>query len=281
MKKYINNIVEFRTAFGLPCGWSRSGDFNIELHESLIVEELTELADSRNLIDTADALVDTVYVLLGRLVNRCGGNYPLYNPEQFMCDLLIKVAERKGIDFDACWDEIHSSNMSKLCRTLEEVDLTRDHYSEMGISTTVTEVNGLYAVKCDVDTNGDIKPGKVLKSINYRPANLLPILMTKPLTVLMSGDNPNGYKLEDLLLTMANEIQVKSERVVNSTIPVASVVISNNTKIINHLYCARDIQLNTLDALQTIGYDQGPTGKPRIGGCDDTLEVDIDDERCR
>lgn len=179
MKKYIDNIVEFRTAFGLPI--DAADAFDLGLHESLIVEELTELADSRNLIDAADALVDTVYVLLGRFVNRFGGaNFPMYSFEQTMCDLLIKVAKRKGIDFDACWDEIHSSNMSKLCRTLEEVDLTRDHYSEKGISTTVTEVNGLYAVKCDVDTNGDIKPGKVLKSINYRPANLLPILMPCP-----------------------------------------------------------------------------------------------------
>lgn len=175
MKKYIDNIIEFRTAFGLPCG-PQPLNFDEELHESLIVEELTELADSRNLIDTADALVDTVYVLLGRFVNH---GYFL-NTEKPMCDLLIKVAERKGIDFDACWDEIHSSNMSKLCRTLEEVDLTRDHYSVKGISTTVTEVNRLYVVKCDVDTNGDIKPGKVLKSINYRPANLLPILIPCP-----------------------------------------------------------------------------------------------------
>ena len=244
------------------------------------------MADSRNLIDTADALVDTVYVLLGRFVNR--GFF--LNAEQFMCDMLIKVAKRKGINFDACWDEIHSSNMSKLCRTLEEVDLTRDHYSEKGISTTVTEVNGLYAVKCDVDTNGDIKSGKVLKSINYRPANLLPILGAGSASILMSRDNHTGHKLEDLLLTVALEVQVKSERIADSVMPLATTIISNNNRIISHLHFAREIQLTSLAQLDSVGDDQGPTGKPRIGSGEDdmapcvnvdALEVDIDDERYR
>jgi predicted HAD superfamily Cof-like phosphohydrolase len=68
-------------------------DFNTrELRLDLIREEYEELEaaiDQRDLIEVADALTDLLYVIYG-------------------------AGHAFGIDLDACYSEVHSSNMSKL-----------------------------------------------------------------------------------------------------------------------------------------------------------------------
>ena len=68
-------------------------DFNTrELRLELIQEELDELAqavDDRDMIEIADALTDLLYVVYG-------------------------AGHAFGIDLDECFQEVHSSNMSKL-----------------------------------------------------------------------------------------------------------------------------------------------------------------------
>ena len=87
-------VGDFMEAFGqkveLEPTWP---DFNTrELRLDLIQEELDELSDAvadRDMIEIADALTDLLYVVYG-------------------------AGHAFGIDLDECFQEVHSSNMSKL-----------------------------------------------------------------------------------------------------------------------------------------------------------------------
>jgi len=87
-------VGDFMEAFGqqveLEPTWP---DFNTrELRLELIQEELDELSDAvadRDMVQIADALTDLLYVVYG-------------------------AGHAFGIDLDECFQEVHSSNMSKL-----------------------------------------------------------------------------------------------------------------------------------------------------------------------
>ncbi|GAL09912.1 hypothetical protein JCM19233_889 [Vibrio astriarenae] len=62
------DITEFRTTFDLPVAQPSTLDDKADtLHTSLIIEELTELAEAPDKTERADAIVDSVYVLMGAL----------------------------------------------------------------------------------------------------------------------------------------------------------------------------------------------------------------------
>ena len=61
-------------------------------------------------------------------------------------------------------DEVHNSNMSKLCDTLEDAEATKLYYSQSGVLTYHEEHNDKFIVYR--------KDGKVLKGINYFKPNL-------------------------------------------------------------------------------------------------------------
>ncbi|MEI6897044.1 MAG: nucleoside triphosphate pyrophosphohydrolase family protein [Psychromonas sp.] len=174
------NIVQFRETFDLPCNDPKSLDEKADLlHSSLIIEELTELAEADCKIEQADAIVDSVYVLMGRLVhlgdNKVSDNIAI----SYLIDLFLSVAKQREINFLACWDEIHASNMSKVCRDHAEYQETQVFYAQQGVEL-VASVKGEFVIaKCakDVQMQGKIvRQGKVLKSIYYRPADLAPLV---------------------------------------------------------------------------------------------------------
>lgn len=174
------DIIEFRNTFGLPVNAPETLTEKADLlHTSLAIEELTELADADNQIEQADAIVDSVYVLVGRLAHlgqdRIEDNLAI----NYLIDLLLHIAENKKINFIACWDEIHSSNMSKVCRNLDEFNQTAAHYAKDGIKLTPLAMGDYVVAKCAEDFVSEqkiIRQGKVLKSIYYRPANLAPVV---------------------------------------------------------------------------------------------------------
>jgi predicted HAD superfamily Cof-like phosphohydrolase len=171
-----HDISEFRSTFDLPISSKDSLDDKADaLHTSLAIEELTELAEADSKIEQADAIIDTVYVLMGRLVHR-GDNLVQNNIAiSYLIDLMLNVAKNRDIDFIACWDEIHSSNMSKVCRSQQEFDETEAHYLQQGIKLMQVEKGAFIIAKCAEDVvleNKSIKQGKVLKSVYYRPADL-------------------------------------------------------------------------------------------------------------
>ena len=174
------DIYEFRRTFDLPVEDPQSLNEQIDtLHTSLIIEELTELAEADCLIEQADAIVDSVYVLMGRLVHLGAKNYTDIIEISYLVDLMLAVAHNLKFDFIECWDDIHSSNMSKVCRSEEEYLKTEKFYAEKGIKLFATQKGEYIIAKCaeDVEFEGKtIRYGKVLKSVNYRPADLSKII---------------------------------------------------------------------------------------------------------
>ncbi|WP_064608367.1 nucleoside triphosphate pyrophosphohydrolase family protein [Photobacterium sp. J15] len=174
------DIHEFRTTFDLDIETPATlNEKNDALHTSLAVEELTELAEADSLVEQADAIVDSVYVLMGRLVHLGDKQVESNLGISYLIDLLLQIAQRLNIDFVPCWDEVHSSNMSKVCRNEQEFTDTVAHYAGQGVEITGSQKGEFIIAKCakDVDLEGKIiRQGKVLKSVYYRPANLVSLV---------------------------------------------------------------------------------------------------------
>jgi hypothetical protein len=174
------DISEFRQTFDLPLNDKASLDAKADiLHTSLIIEELTELAQADSLIEQADAIVDSVYVLMGRLVHL--GSIQVEDTVEisYLVDLLLNVANNLSINFIGCWDEVHSSNMSKVCRNEQEFAETQAFYAKQGVEIMASKQGDFIIAKCakDVEMAGKtVRQGKVLKSVYYRPADLSKII---------------------------------------------------------------------------------------------------------
>lgn len=170
------DILQFRSTFDLPSEDETTLDDKADtLHTSLAIEELTELAEADSRMEQADAIVDSVYVLMGRLVHLGATGVNDRIEISYVIDLLLHVAKNREIDFVTCWDEVHSSNMSKVCRNEQELTETIEFYAKQGVEIVGSQKGDFIIAKCakDVDMAGKIvRQGKVLKSVYYRPADL-------------------------------------------------------------------------------------------------------------
>ncbi|MFA0569205.1 nucleoside triphosphate pyrophosphohydrolase family protein [Vibrio kagoshimensis] len=171
-----SDIEEFRSTFDLPVAAPQTLDDKADtLHTSLAIEELTELAEADCKMEQADAIVDSVYVLMGRLVHLGQKNIEDNIAISYLIDLLLNVAKNRNIDFIPCWDEVHSSNMSKVCRNQEEFADTEAFYAKQNIKLMAVQKGDYIIAKCAEDFVSEgktIRQGKVLKSVYYRPADL-------------------------------------------------------------------------------------------------------------
>ena len=170
------DIFQFRSTFDLPSEDEATLDDKADtLHTSLAIEELTELAEADTRIEQADAIVDSIYVLMGRLVHIGALQVSDRIEISYVIDLLLNVAKNREIDLLTCWDEVHSSNMSKVCRNETELAETVEFYAKQGVEIVGIKQGDFIIAKCakDVDMVGKIvRQGKVLKSVYYRPADL-------------------------------------------------------------------------------------------------------------
>ena len=149
---YIKLVEEFHNTFGAPVLETPQIPSNdrCELRLSLLQEELNELKDAiknNDIVEISDALADLQYVLSGAILEfGLGGK------------------------FNELFLEVQRSNMSKACSSQQEAIQTLLHYKEKdGTEGYYKEVDGKWLVY----RNGD---NKVLKSINYSPANLSDII---------------------------------------------------------------------------------------------------------
>ncbi|OOE59487.1 SAM-dependent methyltransferase [Salinivibrio sp. ML323] len=177
------DIEAFRTTFDLPCNDPDSLDDKADdLHTALAVEEMTELAEADSLVEQVDAIVDSVYVLMGRAVQMGSRGYREQLEVSYMVDILLQIASRLGVDFVTCWDEVHSSNMSKVCRNQQEFADTQAFYAQKGIEVIASPKEDGIIAKCAADVSVDgklIREGKVMKSVYYRPADLAKCVMAE------------------------------------------------------------------------------------------------------
>lgn len=182
LDKLYGDIKNFRRLFDLPVEMPRAITSKEDgLHTALAVEELKELALANTHIDRLDAIVDTIYVMMGRAVQE-GWISLRDNPGFYHAiDLLLQVGQSFDYDVLAAWDIIHQSNMSKVCDTIEIAELTYEHYQAMGIDTRIewSEHGNKYLIKVAKEYTDDkdnlVRVGKVLKSVHYTPADLTPL----------------------------------------------------------------------------------------------------------
>ena len=157
MKKLdsLNKVAEFHKTFNAPILEKPTipSDERCELRLSLLQEELNELKqaiDDKDIVEIADALCDLQYVLSGAILE-------------------FGLGEK----FDELFDEVQRSNMSKACDTMQEAIETLSHYKEKdGTEGHFKKIEDKWVVYRTVDN-------KVLKSINYSPANLKKIINGK------------------------------------------------------------------------------------------------------
>ncbi|WP_259069348.1 nucleoside triphosphate pyrophosphohydrolase family protein [Mucilaginibacter sp. X4EP1] len=148
----LNQVAEFHTTFKHPVIEKPAipSKERAELRISLLAEELKELqqaVEDNNLVEVADALCDLQYVLAGAILE-------------------FGLGEK----FKELFDEVHRSNMSKACKTVNEANLTIDHYKNTANTASYhKEIDGLFLVYRTADN-------KTLKSVNYSPADLKGIL---------------------------------------------------------------------------------------------------------
>lgn len=87
----------------------------------------------------------------------------------------------------------------------------------------------------------------------------------EPLPVLMTRDNPDGFKLEELAEKLRCEIQAKTLNISGDPSIEAQTVVNNNAQIIGLLFQIEALQRQSFAVMAQIRPDGGPEGKPRIG----------------
>ncbi len=81
---------------------------------------------------------------------------------------------------------------------------------------------------------------------------------------LVTDDNPDGYKLENILTAIRNEIIQRATKIMDDGRPEATAVINNNIKILNHLSESISLAENSTAVLQKAFGDHS-SDVPRIG----------------
>ncbi|PRD55731.1 nucleoside triphosphate pyrophosphohydrolase family protein [Sphingobacterium gobiense] len=149
--KTLTSVAEFHKTFQHPILDTPTipSEARCNLRVALIAEELKELQEAienKDIVEIADALCDIQYVLSGAVLE-------------------FGLKDK----FNALFEEVQRSNMSKACKSEEEAKATQAHYLSKGVDSYYKEVDGLFLVFREGDN-------KTLKSVNYSPADLKGIL---------------------------------------------------------------------------------------------------------
>lgn len=145
---YIDKVSKFHKTFEAPILESPEipSEDRCNLRVSLLQEELNELSEAiknKDIVEVADALCDLQYVLSGAILE-----FGL------------------GQNFDEMFDEVQRSNMSKACESEREATETISYYRYKDETESMCKKVGDKWVVYRISDN------KVLKSINYSPADL-------------------------------------------------------------------------------------------------------------
>jgi len=152
---YYEKVVDFNTQFGVTVHDTPQLNIfdtnapTVEFCMKLIREENKELEQAvkdKNFVEVADAIADSIYVLLG-------------------------MSARLGINMDKVFNMVHDNNMTKFCETEEEAQQSVQKYlndpnSEFKTPAYRKAANNIHWVVYNESTR------KVLKSLNYEPVDL-------------------------------------------------------------------------------------------------------------
>ena len=151
MNKQLGQVKQFHELFNHPVLDYPQIPSNerCQLRVSLLKEEVEEFEKAisdKDIVEIADSLSDIAYVLYGAILEFGLGN-----------------------KFNDLFNEVQRSNMSKACSSHKETVDTIAFYESKNIESYYKEVDGKFLIFRKSDN-------KVLKSINYSPANLKNIL---------------------------------------------------------------------------------------------------------
>ncbi len=82
---------------------------------------------------------------------------------------------------------------------------------------------------------------------------------------LATPENPDGWKLEDILKQLQNDIVRRSNKIIDDTRPEARAVLQNNIEILQWIGQCIDKAEDSTRILNSFGPSTGPGGEPRIG----------------
>ncbi len=82
---------------------------------------------------------------------------------------------------------------------------------------------------------------------------------------LVTEENPGGWKLENLLTVIQDDIVRRSAKIIDDHRPEARQVLHNNMEIMCLLTRCIEYALGSTKVLTGLGPSQAPTGPPRIG----------------
>jgi predicted HAD superfamily Cof-like phosphohydrolase len=148
----LNLVAEFHRTFKHPILSAPAipEENRCKLRVALLAEELKELEVAileKDIVEIADALCDIQYVLSGAILE-------------------FGLAEK----FNALFEEVQRSNMSKACRSEEEAKDTVEHYKKKdGTECYYHKEGNKWLVYRKSDN-------KTIKSVHYSPANLEKII---------------------------------------------------------------------------------------------------------
>lgn len=176
--KLYQDIIELRTSMVLPINTPEEFTAKDDhLHKGLYLSEMVELTQADSPIKQMDALVDAVYTRVGKLVHLGVRNLnevctELSNIQDilFISNTLFDLQK-----FEAAWDIIHASNLSKVCATEEDKKITLAHYKDLGVPCKAYKSPKGWVIKATKDTQLEtdfIPAGKFLKNVNYTKADL-------------------------------------------------------------------------------------------------------------
>ena len=149
---YLEMVSEFHKTFNAPILETPQipSTERCNLRVSLMQEELNEIKEAienNDLVEVVDGLCDLMYVLSGSIL------------EFGLRDKFVEL-----------FNEVQRSNMSKACNTQQEALMTLSHYKKKdGTEGYYKKINGKWLVY-------RVSDDKVLKSINYSPAELKKII---------------------------------------------------------------------------------------------------------
>lgn len=81
---------------------------------------------------------------------------------------------------------------------------------------------------------------------------------------LVTNENPDGYKLEDILTAIRNEMFERATKIMNDKRPETAAVMNNNIKILGHLAESIALAENSTAVLDK-AFGQNDPKMPRIG----------------
>ena len=81
---------------------------------------------------------------------------------------------------------------------------------------------------------------------------------------LVTDENPEGYKLEDILTAIRNDIILRASRIMEDRRPEATAVMNNNIKILENLSESIELAKNSSEILDRSFGPRNPD-VPRIG----------------